>query len=142
MIIWLTGQPSSGKTTIGKELLKRKEFSNAFLIDGDKLRELFNNQDYSEKGRRENIELAQNLAYYINDNFKTVIVAMVSPYRDQRERFKEKMGEDIKEYYIHTSEIRGRENFHVSDYEPPLFNFIDIDTTAKTPEESSKLISI
>ena len=140
MIIWLTGQPSSGKTTIAQELLKTQEFKNAFLIDGDRLRDLFNNKDYSEKGRRDNVDLAQSLAYYINDNHKHVIVAMVSPYRDQRETFKEKIGDDIKEFYIHTTETRGREDFHVNNYEMPLTNFISINTTGKTPLESAELI--
>ena len=59
------------------------------------------------------------------------VVCLVSPYRDQRENFKQKMGEDIVELYIHTSEIRGRESFHVEGYEQPLENFIDVDTTNK-----------
>ena len=40
------------------------------------------------------------------------------------------------EVYLHTTEIRGRENFFVKDYEKPLENFIDIDTTHKSKEES------
>jgi len=59
------------------------------------------------------------------------VVCLVSPYRDQRENFKQKMGEDIVELYIHTSEIRGRESFHVQGYEEPLENFIDVNTTDK-----------
>ena len=59
------------------------------------------------------------------------IVCLVSPYKDQRENFKQKMGKDITELYVHTSEIRGRELFHVEGYEKPLENFIDVDTTNK-----------
>ena len=40
------------------------------------------------------------------------------------------------EVYLHTTEIRGRENYFVEDYEPPSDNFIDMDTTLKTEEES------
>jgi hypothetical protein len=133
MIIWLTGQPGAGKTTIARELLKDK-FKSAFLIDGDQIRELFNNKDYSEKGRRDNIELAQNIAYYLHQNNRDVIVAMVSPYRDQRENFKEKIGNGLTEYYIHTSEVRGKENYH-TNYEQPLVNFTDIDTTNRPASE-------
>ena len=39
------------------------------------------------------------------------------------------------EIYVHTTETRGREKFH-TEYEPPLENFIDLDTTGKTPEQS------
>ena len=40
------------------------------------------------------------------------------------------------EVYLHTTEIRGRENFFVEDYEPPVDNFIDMDTTNKNEGES------
>ena len=51
MIYWLTGQPGSGKTTICKEILELKDY-RIFHIDGDDLRDLFDNKDYSESGRR------------------------------------------------------------------------------------------
>ena len=136
MIYWLTGQPGSGKTTIAKALLKRKELSDAFLIDGDMVRELFNNTDYSEKGRMENIKLIQNIAKYLNSCNKDVIVSMVSPYRNQRELFKEELNQDITEIYVHTTEIRGKENYFVEHYEKPLINFIDIDTTDKSIDDT------
>ena len=51
-----------------------------------------------------------------------------------REEFKSKF--KVLEVYLHTTEIRGRENYFVEDYEPPSDNFIDMDTTLKTEEES------
>lgn len=128
MIYWLTGQPGSGKTTLA-EWIKAHFYGNAIIIDGDEIRHVFQNKNYSEEGRRKNIERAQDLALFLHHKNFTPIVSLVSPYRDQRESFKEKMGKDIKEFYIHTTNIRGRENFHVQNYEPPLENFIDIDTT-------------
>jgi hypothetical protein len=35
----------------------------------------------------------------------------------------------VVEIYVHTTDIRGRENFHVEIYEKPTENYIDIDTT-------------
>lgn len=128
MIIWLTGQPGSGKTTLA-EWLKAHFYSNGIIIDGDDIRDVYQNKDYSEEGRRKNIERAQDLALFLHHKKFTPIVSLVSPYRDQRESFKQKMGKDIKECFIHTTDIRGRENFHVQNYEQPLENFIDIDTT-------------
>jgi hypothetical protein len=46
------------------------------------------------------------------------------------------LGDGIVELYIHTKDVRGRENYHVQNYEPPLENFIDIDTTNKPEFES------
>ena len=133
MIIILTGQPHSGKTTIAKHLKTAFELINSnrkvFNIDGDNLREVLNNKDYSEQGRRKNIETAHSIAKYLQKEslFNDIIISLVSPFRDLREELKSDF--DAKEFYIHTSEIRGRESFHVENYEKPLENFTDIDTT-------------
>lgn len=127
MIYWLTGQPGSGKTTLGSWI--QASFPNkSMVIDGDDIRDIFQNKDYSEEGRRKNIEKAQILSKFLHHKGYTVIVSLVSPYRDQREQFKSEMGDNIIEIYVHTNEIRGREQFHVN-YEEPLENFIDCDTT-------------
>jgi len=131
MIYWLTGQPGAGKTTLAKELCKLGGMvtpSPWFNVDGDDIRNIFDNKDYSEQGRRKNIELAQQLSQYLHSKDKNVVVSLVSPYKDQRETFKQKMGDDLVEVYVHTSETRGRENFFVENYEPPTEDFIDICT--------------
>jgi len=139
MIIWLTGQPGSGKTTICKEILELKDY-RIFHIDGDDLRDLFDNKDCSESGRRKNIELAQQIAQYLTNKGKDVLVSLVSPYKDQRDKFKEKMGDNLVEVYVHTSETRGREDFFVKEYGQPTENYLDIDTTNKSIEESTKKV--
>lgn len=138
MVIWFTGQPGSGKTTICKEILKTDP--DFFHVDGDDIRDLFDNKDYSEQGRRKNIELAQQLAQYLDSKGKKVIVSLVSPYKDQRDKFKQKMGDKLLEVYVHTQEIRGREDYFVKNYESPTENFIDIDTTNVPVEVSMNLI--
>lgn len=128
MIYWLTGQPGAGKTTLASWFQAHFR-EKGVIIDGDDIRAIFDNKDYSEAGRRKNIELAQRMAKFFHHKGSVAIVSLVSPYRDQREAFKTEMGENIKELYIHTTNIRGRESFHVPNYEPPLENFIDVDTT-------------
>jgi adenylylsulfate kinase len=128
MIYWFTGQPGAGKTSIA-EVLITKLSNNTFHVDGDDLREIFNNKDYSETGRRKNIELAQHITHFLHNKGNDVIVSLVSPYRDQREEFKSKLGDDIIEIYVHTENLRGREDFHVKNYEEPLENFLDMDTS-------------
>jgi adenylylsulfate kinase-like enzyme len=63
-----------------------------------------------------------------------VIVSLVSPYKDQRDDFKIK--NNVVEVFVHTTEDRGRNQYHVINYEPPTENFIDVDTTNKTVEDS------
>lgn len=135
MIYWLTGQPGAGKTTLAK-WLEAHFAGKATIVDGDDIRAIFDNKDYSETGRRKNIELAQNIAKFIHHKGEIAIVSLVSPYKNQRNEFKVQMAEDLREIYVHTSDIRGREQFHVANYEAPTEFYIDIDTTDKSEFET------
>jgi len=140
MIYWFTGQPAHGKTVLA-DMLKKK-LPNAFRIDGDEMRELFTNKDYTINGRVVNVGTAQRIAHYLHNQGQDVIVSLVAPYVDQREDFKELLGSGIQEIYVHTSQPRERDHFKAIAYVAPSKNFIDIDTTEDTPEQSfNKLIS-
>jgi adenylylsulfate kinase len=114
--------------------------SDVFHIDGDDLRDLFDNKDYSEVGRRKNIELAQQISEYLHNKGKHLFVSLVSPYKDQRDKFKSKMGDNLIEVYVHTTEVRGREEYFVKEYEKPSGKFIDIDTTNVSIKDSANMI--
>ena len=144
MIIWFTGQPNSGKTTLALEVVHflheiRKDIT-ATIIDGDSLRKVTRNTDYSKDGRRKNVKSAINLA--INSDTSSndyTVVALVSPFRDLRELLKNNSKHTVKEIYLHSSRLR--EGKMVEYYEQPLNNYLDIDTDKHTIEESIKLIT-
>ena len=144
MIIMFTGQPNSGKTTLSLELVHhlheiRKDIT-ATIIDGDSLRKITRNADYSKDGRRKNVKSAINLA--INSDTSSndyTVVALVSPFRDLRELLKNNSKHTVKEIYLHSSRLR--EGKMVEYYEQPLNNYLDIDTDKHTIEESIKLIT-
>lgn len=140
MIYWFTGQPGAGKTTLCQYLKLNKFKRKCMHIDGDDLRDLFHNKDYSEEGRRKNIERAQTIAQYLNAKGYTVLVSVVSPYRDQREAFKKMLGNQLVEVYVHTSNDRGRNDFQVQEYEAPEENYIEIDTTDVNEMVTYKLL--
>jgi adenylylsulfate kinase-like enzyme len=134
MIYWFTGQPCAGKTVLANRL--KEHLPDAFRIDGDEMRELFTNKDYSINGRVVNVGTAQRIAQYLNNKGEDVIVSLVAPYIDQREDFKALMGNQLIEFYVHTTEPRERDHFKAIAYTPPFANFIDIDTTYDTEEQS------
>jgi len=139
MIYWFTGQPAHGKTVLANML--KEELPNAFRIDGDEMRELFTNKDYSINGRVVNVGTAQKIAHYLHNQGHDVIVSLVAPYIDQREDFKKLMGiENMVEFYVHTSEPRERDHFKAIAYTPPTSDYVDIDTTIDTPEQSFEIV--
>jgi adenylylsulfate kinase len=141
-IIWLIGQAGHGKTVLAKLLEEHIDcvgVNDVFHIDGDDLRNLTINKDYSRIGREQNIRNAQVIAKYLQNKGYHVVVSLMTPYLDIREEFKNNT-ENVYEIYVHTTDIRGREQFHVEDFQKPVSNYLDMDTTNITPEESLKEI--
>ncbi len=138
-IVWFTGQPGSGKTTLANQLISKIDSSiNVIHIDGDDLRSLTKNKDYSEKGRRKNIRLAQQIAIFCSNKGFSVIVSLVAPFKDLRDDFKN--SHNVIEFYLHTSEKRGREHFFSDDYEKPSENYIELDTGKYSIDECTEKI--
>tara|TARA_B110000259_G_C13971265_1_gene384826 strand:+ start:859 stop:1332 length:474 start_codon:yes stop_codon:yes gene_type:complete len=150
MVYWFTGQPGAGKTVLGTKLHnflkteKRNWRRDVFHLDGDDLRELTVNKDYTEEGRITNIRNAHMITEYLHNNGCDVVVSLVAPYEWLREEFKEKIGlHEFQEFYVHTSEKRERDHFHSKDYVSPTKDFIDVNTTNISPNDSfSKIINV
>ena len=135
MIINITGQAGSGKTTIATHLVNL--IDNSILIDGDELREIFVNKDYSQSGRRKNISNAYNIARFLESKGFVPIIALISPYLDLREELKSQS--QVFEIYLSTSQIRGKEHFFAPEYNKPLVNFLSINTDNDLPDCLEKI---
>lgn len=116
MIIVLFGQPHCGKSTIANEIIKQT--STFVNIDGDKLRELFANKDYSREGRIKNLNRASDIAHFLNSTRSNVVLSLVYPYKEARD-YLNNLTNNVVWVYLHYTDARGREPFHVPDFEPP-----------------------
>lgn len=107
LIIWLTGYPNSGKTTIAKKLIQSiKENLNVIpvWIDGDSFRRIFNvSQNQTENERIElGLKYARFAKEYCNQNH-LVIVSTVAIYREVYEELFKNSKDEIKLFFIEAS---------------------------------------
>ena len=139
MIIWFTGQPGSGKTTLANSTIRALTQNNADLkiinLDGDDLRLINKNKDYSREGRIRNISTAISIIRFLANKDYICVVSIVAPYKFLRDELKDDF--TFLEVYLHTTEIRGREDFFAKDYEIPTDpKHLAIDTGKLTIKES------
>ncbi|MDR3406561.1 MAG: adenylyl-sulfate kinase [Chthoniobacter sp.] len=88
-IIWLTGLSGSGKTTIATELEKvlRRNDRSVCVLDGDELRRgVSSDLGFSPEDRAENVRRVAEIARLMADAGLLVIVALISPFRRDREK--------------------------------------------------------
>jgi adenylylsulfate kinase-like enzyme len=94
MIIWFTGIPCSGKTTIAKEVAKRLEYPVTGLaritesLDGDDLRNTVFSKfsGFSKEGRERHLLRVGYLAQRLERHVSYVLCSFVSPYEELRNR--------------------------------------------------------
>ena len=87
-VVWFTGLPGAGKTTIARLVEERLfvEGHHTMLLDGDHLRDgLCADLGFSRSDRRENIRRAGEVARLFFEQGAIVLCAFVSPYRADRD---------------------------------------------------------
>jgi len=87
-VIWLTGLPGSGKTTIARNLEPKLRNLNwpVEILDGDEIRQnLSKGLGFSREDRETHLKRAAYVAKLLSRNGIAVIAAFISPYRSVRE---------------------------------------------------------
>ncbi len=96
-VIWLTGLSGAGKSTIASgldEQLKRTG-RKSFILDGDIMRRgLCSDLKFSQADRRENVRRISEVASLFADAAIICIVALISPYRTDRDAARGIIGSD------------------------------------------------
>lgn len=129
-IIVLFGQPASGKSTLAKELSKvmNSEWSSVHIVDGDSVRSIFSNADYSRQGRIKNLNRISDIAKYMSHQVDVVIVAAVFPYQEARD-YLNSLHSHVTWVHLSFEGERGREKFFAADFEEPTGTSLKINTS-------------
>lgn len=141
LTIWMTGLSGSGKSTIANALEKRL-FSlgkHTMILDGDNIRMGLNkNLGFGEKDRIENIRRIAEVSKLMNDAGLIVLTAFISPYRKDRRKAKEIIGDNFIEVYVNTSleecEKRDVKGLYKAARAGKIFDFTGISSPYEVPE--------
>ncbi|SUI76027.1 adenylyl-sulfate kinase [Shewanella morhuae] len=86
-VFWITGLPGSGKTTFGKALVSKlsEVHPNVVHLDGDDLRDVFNNYGFSRDERYKIAQQYSRLTKLLVDQGLLVVFSTVSLFHDIHE---------------------------------------------------------
>jgi bifunctional enzyme CysN/CysC len=154
-VVWLTGRPSAGKSTIAN-LVERELLAlghHTYLLDGDNVRHgLTKDLGFTSADRVENIRRVAEVARLMTDAGLIAIVSFISPFRSERRMARDlvEAGEFLEVFVdapLDVAEARDPKGLYAkarrgelrnftgidSPYEPPEAPELRIDTTALTP---------
>lgn len=158
MVVWLTGLPGSGKSSIAhaaQQQLHQLGFQTT-VLDGDNIRHgLCADLGFSVAERNENVRRVGEVAKLLVEMGAVVFVALVSPIREARDRVRRLFAEgDFIEVYCHcplpVCKQRDPKGLYLqaeegriaaftgvsSPYEAPLSPALRLDTDHERVEES------
>jgi adenylyl-sulfate kinase len=156
--LWLTGLPRSGKSTVAGLIagrLRAAGVERIEVLDGDVVREgLCRDLGFSREDRTENIRRLTFVSKLLTRNGVAVIVAAISPYREDRELAREEIqsfvevwcnasvdacaARDYKGLYEKARRGEISNLTGVNDpYEEPDDADLVLDTESESPEQSA-----
>jgi len=160
-VVWLTGLPASGKSTLARALERHlfDKGGSPILLDGDTLRAGLNRDlGFTASDRSENIRRLAEVATHLARNGHIAIVAAVSPSRDDRAAARQIADATFREVYVATSaeicESRDPKGHYAkaragalpaftgtaNDYEPPTHCELVLDTASRSVGEATEAI--
>jgi adenylyl-sulfate kinase len=161
-VVWLTGLPGAGKTTIVRTVAERLRDAGraAVVLDGDDLRGgVCADLGFTPEDRIENVRRVGELAHLLSEQGFIALCALVSPYRASRDRVRGLFPDgrflevhvkadsetcrrrDPKGLYARAAGGEVRDLTGVgAPYEEPLAPELTIDTTSMTPDAAADLV--
>ncbi len=159
-VIWITGLPSSGKTTLAKNLREQLDQRQipTVILDSDDLRAVLTpNPAYTEEERDWFYKVIAYLAAFLAKNGINVLIAATAHRRHYRDQAREQTGRFAEVYVqcqLETCKERDPKGIYALagsgeaqsvpgvgvKYEPPLKPEATVDTTNASPEEAAHLV--
>jgi adenylyl-sulfate kinase len=161
LTIWLTGLPRAGKSTIAGLVagrLRARGTERLEILDGDLVRDgLCRDLGFSRADRTENIRRIAFVSKLLTRNGVAVIVAAISPYREDREFAREEIQSFVEIWCKASVEACAARDYKglyekamrgeitnltgVNDpYEEPEDADLVLDTESETPEQGAERI--
>jgi len=142
-VLWLTGLPGAGKSTLGSIVDSRLRAMgrHTYMLDGDNVRRgLCRDLGFSEADRTENVRRVAEVAKLMADAGLIVIASLISPYRSDRRMARELMadGEFIEVFVdapLAVTEQRDPKGLYRKARRGELKNFTGVDAPYEVPEK-------
>ena len=141
-VIWFTGLPASGKTTVAG-LVEERLFlrgRHSYILDGDNLRHgLTRDLGFTVADRVENIKRVAEVAKLFVDAGLITLVSLISPFRNERRMARELLDDsEFIEVFMNTPldvcEQRDPKGLYAKARRGELQNFTGIDSAYERPE--------
>jgi len=157
-VVWLTGLPGAGKSTLARALERRlfTRGGSPILLDGDTLRAGLNGDlGFSTDDRSENIRRLAEVATHLARNGHIAIVAAVSPSREDRAAARRIADTAFREVHVstpaETCESRDPKGHYAkaragaltgftgigNDYQPPEAAELSLDTSSRSVSDAT-----
>lgn len=146
MVIWLIGISGAGKTTLGNKIHKylTDKKLNSFMIDGDIVREFYDNDlGYSKEERISNIKRIMLSTYVLEKNNIIPIVCNISPFENLRDFARDKF-DSYHEIYLNKNISIAKENDVKGIYKNNFkkTSLIGVDMKFEEPTKSNLTINV
>jgi adenylylsulfate kinase len=142
-VLWFTGLSGSGKSTVAytleHELFKRGKVAQ--VLDGDNIRHGLNsNLGFTAADREENIRRIGEVSKLYADSGMITLVSFISPYKKDRQRVRERVGDRFVEVYmkipLSVCEERDPKGLYKAARAGKIKGFTGIDDPYEEPENA------
>ena len=139
-VLWLTGLPASGKSTLAQEVCKVLKSRGLAVehLDGDQIRDIFPQTGFDRTSRNDHIRRIGFLASKLEKHGVIVVASFVSPYRESRDDVR-KMCQNFYEIYLSTPlevcKSRDPKGLYRQAMEGKITNFTGIQDPYEPPQQ-------